>query len=93
MVTRFNSFRSANPVATLAAARPVTKPKTIVVGTAWGDPDDMEAASLIAASRPLLPHQCSARTAIAATVRTHNVTRSTISQLTVPDKTTALAVR
>jgi hypothetical protein len=53
----------------------------------------MEAASLIAALRPLLPHLCSAHTALAATVRTYNITRGTISRLTVPDETTALAVQ
>jgi SAM-dependent methyltransferase len=56
VVTGFNSFQyAANPVAALAESRRVTKPGGTVVIMSWGDPDRMEATSLIAALRPLLP--------------------------------------
>ena len=82
-----------NSPSSLAEARRVTKPNSIVVvmpeaiHTIWKPPRSS-------------PH-CGrfyricvrARTALAATVRTYNVARGTISRLTVPDETTALAVQ
>ena len=56
VVTGFNSFQYAgNPAVALGEARRVTKPGGAVVVMTWGDPDGMEAASLVAALRPLLP--------------------------------------
>lgn len=56
LVTGFNSFQYAgNPGVALAEARRVTKPGAHVVVMTWGKPEGMEAASLIAALRPLLP--------------------------------------
>ena len=56
VVTGFNSFQyAANPVAALAESRCVTKPGGTVVIVTWGNPDGMEATSLIGALRPLLP--------------------------------------
>lgn len=56
VVTGFNSFQYAgNPGAALAEARRVTKPGGSVVLVTWGDPEGMEAASLIGALRPLMP--------------------------------------
>ncbi len=56
VVTGFNSFQyAANPAAALAEARRVTKPGGEVVIMTWGNPEGMEAASLIAALRPLMP--------------------------------------
>lgn len=55
-VTGFNSFQFAgNPGAALAEARRVTRPGGSVVIVTWGNPEGMEAASLIGALRPLLP--------------------------------------
>lgn len=56
VVTGFNSFQYAgNPVAALAEARRVTKPTGYVVIMTWGTPEGMEAASLVAALKPVLP--------------------------------------
>ena len=56
VVTGFNSFQYAgNPAVALGEARRVTKPDGTVVIMTWGDPAGMEAASLVAALRPLLP--------------------------------------
>lgn len=56
LVTGFNSFQFAgNPATALAEAKRVAKPGAHVVIMTWGKPDGMEATSLIAALRPLLP--------------------------------------
>jgi SAM-dependent methyltransferase len=56
VVTGFNSLQYAgNPSIALAEARRVTKPGGTVVVMTWGNPDGMEAASLVAALRPLMP--------------------------------------
>jgi SAM-dependent methyltransferase len=56
LVTGFNSFQyAANPSAALAEAKRVAKVGAKVVIVTWGKPEGMEAASLLAALRPLLP--------------------------------------
>ncbi len=56
VVTGFNSFQYAtHPGVALAEAKRVAKPGARVVVMTWGDPEGMEAASLVAALRPLLP--------------------------------------
>lgn len=56
IVTGFNSFQyAADPVAALAQARHITKPAGRLVVMTWGSPERMEAASLVAALKPLLP--------------------------------------
>ncbi|HEX2230293.1 MAG TPA: class I SAM-dependent methyltransferase, partial [Candidatus Binatia bacterium] len=56
LVTGFNSFQYAgNPGVALGEARRVTKSGAHVVIMTWGKPEGMEAASLVAALRPLLP--------------------------------------
>lgn len=56
VVTGFNSFQYAgNPVIALAEARRVTKSNGYVVIMTWGTPEGMEAASLVAALKPVLP--------------------------------------
>lgn len=56
LVTGFNSFQyAANPVAALAEARRITKPGGRIVVMTWGNPEGMEAASLVTALKPLLP--------------------------------------
>jgi SAM-dependent methyltransferase len=56
VVTGFNSFQYAgNPTVALGEARRVTKPGGAIVIMTWGNPDGMEAASLVAALRPLTP--------------------------------------
>lgn len=56
VVTGFNAFQyAANPVAALAEARRVTKQGGMIVVMTWGNPEGMEAATLIAALRPLMP--------------------------------------
>ena len=55
-VTGFNSFQyAASPVAALAEAKRVTTPGGLVLIMTWGNPAGMEAASLVAALKPLLP--------------------------------------
>jgi ubiquinone/menaquinone biosynthesis C-methylase UbiE len=55
-VTGFNSFQyAARPGAALAEAKRVAKPGGRVVVMTWGEPEGMEAASLVAALRPFLP--------------------------------------
>jgi SAM-dependent methyltransferase len=56
LVAGFNSFQYAgNPDKALREARRVTRPRGHVVIVTWGDPEGMEAASLLEALRPLLP--------------------------------------
>jgi SAM-dependent methyltransferase len=56
VVTGFNSFQYAgNPAVALGAARRVAKPGGAVAIVTWGNPEGMEAASLVAAVRPLMP--------------------------------------
>ena len=56
VVTGFNSFQYAgNPAVALGEARRATRPGGAVAIVTWGDPDGMEAASLVAALRPLMP--------------------------------------
>lgn len=56
VVTGFNSFQFAgDPIRALGEARRVAKPGGKVVVMTWGEPQGMEAASLVAALRPLLP--------------------------------------
>jgi SAM-dependent methyltransferase len=56
VVTGFNSFQYAgNPVLALGEARRVTRPRGAVVIMTWGNPDGMEAASMVEALRPLMP--------------------------------------
>ena len=56
LVTGFNAFQyAASPGAALAEAKRVARPGSRVVVMTWGSPEGMEAASLVAALRPLLP--------------------------------------
>jgi SAM-dependent methyltransferase len=56
VVTGFNSFQYAgNPTAALREARRVTQPGGAVAVVTWGNPEGMEAATLVMALRPLLP--------------------------------------
>jgi SAM-dependent methyltransferase len=56
LVTGFNAFQyAADTKAALAEAKRVAKPGATVVIMTWGPPAGMEAASLVAALRPLLP--------------------------------------
>jgi SAM-dependent methyltransferase len=56
VVTGFNSFQYAgNPVTALQEARRIAKPGGHVVIMTWGPPEGMQAASLVAALKPLLP--------------------------------------
>lgn len=56
LVTGFNSFQYAgNPVLALSEAKRVAKPGAYVVIMTWGQPEGMEAASLVTALGPLLP--------------------------------------
>ncbi len=56
LVTGFNAFQyAANPGIALAEAKRVAKPGSHVVVVTWSNPEGMEAASLVAALRPLLP--------------------------------------
>jgi SAM-dependent methyltransferase len=53
LVTGFNSFQyAANPSAALAEAKRVARRGAKVVIMTWGEPEGMEAASLVAALRP-----------------------------------------
>lgn len=56
VVTGFNSFQYAgNPIIALAEAKRVCKPNGKVLIMTWGEPKGMEAASLVAALKPLMP--------------------------------------
>lgn len=56
LVTRFNAFQFAgDPAQALREAGRVTKPGGMIVIMNWGEPAGMEAASLVAALKPLLP--------------------------------------
>jgi SAM-dependent methyltransferase len=56
LVTGFNAFQFAgNPTRALAEARRVARPGGSVVVLTWGEPEGMEAASIISALRHLLP--------------------------------------
>lgn len=56
VVTGFNSFQYAgDAVGALREARRVTKPGGRIVVMTWGEPEGMQAASLVAALRPFLP--------------------------------------
>ena len=56
VVTGFNAFQyAADPVAALTEARRVSKPTGRIVVLTWGDPQGMEAASVVMALKPLLP--------------------------------------
>ncbi len=56
LVTGFNSFQyAANPALALAEAKRIAKPGGKVVVMTWGKPEGMEAATLVAALKPLLP--------------------------------------
>ncbi|WP_406609372.1 class I SAM-dependent methyltransferase [Agarivorans sp. JK6] len=55
-ITGFNSFQYAgDPVAALSEAKRVAKPGAKVIIMTWGEPEGMQAASLVAALKPLLP--------------------------------------
>ena len=56
VVTGFNAFQYAgNPVLALSEAKRACKTGGHVLVATWGQPEGMEAASLVAAMRPLLP--------------------------------------
>lgn len=56
LVTGFNSFQYAgSPSSALAEAKRVTRPGGSVVIMTWGEPQGMDAASIVAAIKPLLP--------------------------------------
>ncbi|MGL6209358.1 MAG: class I SAM-dependent methyltransferase [Paracoccaceae bacterium] len=56
VVTGFNAFQFAgNPLRALQEARRVVRPGGTVAMMLWGRPEGMEAMSLVAALRPLLP--------------------------------------
>lgn len=56
VVTGFNAFQYAgNPALALGEAKRVAKPGAHIVIMTWGMPDGMEAASILAALKPLLP--------------------------------------
>lgn len=56
LVTGFNSFQYAgDPAQALREAGRVTKPGGMIVIMTWGEPAGMEASSLVAALKPLLP--------------------------------------
>ncbi len=55
-VTGFNSFQyAANPLSALKEARRVTQANALVIVMTWGEPENMEAAQLVVALKPLLP--------------------------------------
>jgi SAM-dependent methyltransferase len=56
LVTGFNAFQYAgDPAQALREAGRVTKPGGMIVIMTWGEPAGMEASSLVAALKPLLP--------------------------------------
>ena len=56
VVSGINAFQYAgNPVAALSEARRVVGDRGTVVVVTWGEPDGMEAASLVSAIKPLMP--------------------------------------
>jgi SAM-dependent methyltransferase len=56
LVTGFNAFQyAADPGAALAEGKRVARRGAHVVVMTWGNPEGMEAASLVAALKPLLP--------------------------------------
>lgn len=56
LVTGFNAFQFAgDPILALREARRVTRPDGRVVVMTWAEPAGMDAASLVAALKPLLP--------------------------------------
>lgn len=56
LVTGFNAFQyAAHPAVALSQARRVSRPGGVVVVMTWGPPEGMQAASLVAALKPLLP--------------------------------------
>lgn len=56
VVTGFNAFQFAgDPVRALSEARRVARTGGRVVVMTWGDPEGMEAASIVGALRPLMP--------------------------------------
>jgi len=56
LVTGFNSFQYAgNPSVALGEARRVTKADDAVLIMTWGEPEGMQAASLVRALGPLMP--------------------------------------
>ncbi|RKF13290.1 class I SAM-dependent methyltransferase [Alginatibacterium sediminis] len=56
IVTSFNAVQyAANPSLALQEAQRVTKPGGLVLVMTWGEPEGMQAASLVAALKPLLP--------------------------------------
>jgi SAM-dependent methyltransferase len=56
VVTGFNAFQFAgDPVRALSEARRVARRGGRVVVMTWGDPEGMEAASIVGALRPLMP--------------------------------------
>lgn len=55
-VTGFNSFQfAADPVAALREGRRISKPSGRIVVLTWGNPQEMEAAAIVGALKPLLP--------------------------------------
>lgn len=55
-ITGFNSFQYAgNPTIALKEAKRVAKTDATVVVMTWGEPENMEAARLVSALKPLLP--------------------------------------
>lgn len=55
-VTGFNSFQYAgNPIVALSEARRVTRPGGAIVIMTWGSPEGMQAATIVAALKDLLP--------------------------------------
>jgi SAM-dependent methyltransferase len=56
LVTGFNSIQYAgNPVVALREARRVARVDATVVVVTWGDPENMDAAAVVAALRPFMP--------------------------------------
>ena len=56
IVTGYNSFQYAgNPLLALKEARRVAKQGATIVIVTWGEPENMEAASIVTSLRPLLP--------------------------------------